>query len=178
MKTLHDAGYTSGNDLKAASQVLGTTDTKLLARARKHANGAQLSTFAAATGNKLRPEDPKAIGRLLKLGIDDPAKLRPWTAACHTRANTFINRDQSILDIHADVIKAGITPERLGAMTRAGIPVTEAAKHKDTDDLWTAGAEYRAAWDADQANKVTRRWQNEPTAWSYTEDTYLDGASK
>ncbi|GAA4034970.1 hypothetical protein GCM10023063_19070 [Arthrobacter methylotrophus] len=175
MKTLHSAGYTSGNDLKAASQVLRTTDTARLAAARKHATGAQLTVFAAATGKSLRPDDPKAIGRLLKLGIENPDQLRPWTEACHTRANAFINRDQSILAIHADVIKAGITPDRLGAITRAGIPVTEAAKYKNTTDLWAAGAGYRAAWDADQATQVARRWQNEPTPWAYTEDTYLDG---
>lgn len=178
MKTLHVAGYTSGNDLKAASHVLGTTDTKVLAAARKHASGAQLEVFSKPTGGKLRTDDPKAVGRLLKLGIDDPGQLRPWAAACHARANQFINRDQSILAVHADVIKAGITPEHLGAMTRAGIPVTEAATHKDTTDLWAAGAQYRSAWDADQASKVARRWAKAAEPWAYTEDTYLDGAAK
>lgn len=178
MKTLHDAGYTSGNDLKAASHVLGTADTKLLAAARKHATGAQMEVFSKPTGGKLRPDDPKAVGRLLKLGIDDPDQLRPWAAACHVRANKFINRDQSILAVHADVIKAGITPERLGAMTRAGIPVTEAAQHRDTENLWAAGAQYRAAWDADQAAKVARRWEQAAEPWAFTEATYLDGASK
>lgn len=178
MKTLHDAGYTSGNDLKSASQVLKTTDPKVLAAARKHTTGAQMAVFSTATGNKLRHDDPKAIGRLNKLGIDHPDQLRPWVAAIHSRANAFINRDQSILAIHADVIKSGITQERLGAMTRAGIPVTEAGKYKDTQDLWSAGAEYRAAWDADQANKVERRWEREVTPWAFTEATYRDGAAE
>lgn len=175
MKTLHDAGYTSGNDLKAASKVLRTTDVKHLAEARKHATGAQMAVFAAATHDQLRSDDPKAIGRLNKLGIDSPDQLRPWVAAVHTRANRLVNRDQSILAIHADVIQAGISPERLGAMTRAGIPVTEAAKHKDTKDLWVAGQEYRAAWEADQANKVARRWETTATPWAFTKENYLDG---
>jgi hypothetical protein len=178
MKILHDAGYTSGNDLKAASQVLRTTDPELLAAARKHTTGAQMALFSTATGNMLRPDDPKAIGRLNKLGIDHPDQLRPWTAAIHVRANKFIDRDRSVLAIHADVIKAGLTPERLGEMTRAGIPVTEVAKHKDTKDLWAAGTEYRAAWDADQASKVARRWENEAIPWAFTEETYRDGAAK
>ncbi|QOT19388.1 hypothetical protein [Paenarthrobacter sp. YJN-5] len=178
MKVLHDAGYTTGNDLKAASRALRTTDTKLLAAARRHTTGAQMAVFAPATGHVLRPEDPKAIGRLNKLGIDHPDQLRPWAAACHARANRFIDRDQSILAIHADIIKAGITPERLGAMTRAGIPVTDAVTHKNTRDLWAAGAEYRSAWDADQASKVARRWESKATPWAYTEDTYLEGADE
>lgn len=178
MKSLHDAGYTSGNDLKAASKALKTTDPKVLSAARKHTTGEQMAVFAGAIGAPFRADDPKAIGRLNKLGINDPAQLRPWTAAIHVRANRLLDRDQSILAIHADVIKAGISPEKLGAMTRAGIPVTEAATHKDAQDLWVAGAQYRAAWDADQASKVARRWANEPTPWSFTESTYLDGDSK
>jgi hypothetical protein len=175
MKMLNDAGYASGNDLKAASKAMQSKDPKLLSAARNHTTGAQMALFSEATRSGLRPEDPEAIGRLNKLGIDHPDQLRPWTAACHTKANKFVNRDQSILAIHADVIKAGITPERLGAITRAGIPVTEAAKHQSTENLWAAGAGYRAAWDADQSTQVARRWQNEPTPWVYTEDTYLDG---
>jgi hypothetical protein len=178
MKTLHDAGFASGNDLKAASHVLRTTDPELLAAARKHTTGAQMALFSTTTGNMLRSDDPKAIGRLNKLGIDHPDQLRPWTAAIHLRANKFIDRDQSILAIHADFIDAGLTPERLGEMTRAGIPVTEVAKHKDTKDLWAAGTEYRAAWDADQASKVARRWENEAIPWAFTEETYRDGAAK
>ncbi|MET4144263.1 hypothetical protein [Arthrobacter sp. UYCo732] len=178
MKTLHDAGYTTGADLKAASQVLHTTDTKALANARKHTTGAQMALFGTATGSRLRPDDPKAIGRLNKLGVDHPDQLRPYAAAVHVRANTFINREQSILAIHADVIKAGLTPERLGVMSRAGIPVTEAVRHKDTEDLWAAGQEYRAAWDADQASKVARRWETTPTPWAFTHETYLDGESR
>ncbi len=61
-------------------------------------------------------------------------------------------------------------------MTRAGIPVTEAAKHKNTEDLWAAGREFRAAWDADQASKVAGRWERETTPWAYTEETYRNGA--
>ncbi|ACL42025.1 hypothetical protein Achl_4074 (plasmid) [Pseudarthrobacter chlorophenolicus A6] len=178
MKVLRDAGYTSGNDLKAASKVLRTTDVKVLAEARKHATGAQMATFAANTRDQLRFDDPQAIGRLTKLGIDSPDQLRPWAASIHARANTFIDRDQSVLAIYADIIKAGVTPERLGALTRAGIPVTEAAKHKDTKDPWAAGQKYRAAWDADQASKAARHWVNEPAQWAFTEENYLDGVTE
>lgn len=88
MKKLPDAGCTSGSDLKAASQVLGTMDTARRATARQHATGAQLAVFSAAPGRSLRPHDPKGTGRLLRLGINDPAKLRPWTAGSHNRATS------------------------------------------------------------------------------------------
>ncbi|GAC1375575.1 MAG: hypothetical protein NVSMB43_15120 [Pseudarthrobacter sp.] len=179
VKTLPDAGYTSGSDLKAASPVRGTTDIARLVASRKHSTGAKLAVFAAATSGKwLRPDDPKVMGRLLKLGIDDPAKLRPWTAASHNRADDLFSRDQSILAIHADVIKAGITPERLGAITRAGIPVTEAAKHKSTRELWPPAPNTGLPGMPIRPAKVERCWQNEPTPWAFSKENYLDGETK
>ncbi|HEX9088346.1 MAG TPA: hypothetical protein VF867_12550 [Arthrobacter sp.] len=176
MKTLEDAGYTTGADIKAASHALGTNDTKALAAARKHAAGAQLALFHGATQKNLTPADVRAVGVLGKLQVDDPAQLRPYSAAIHRAANKFIDRDQSILAIHAAIIKAKITPEQLGVMTRAGIPVTEAVKHKGTADLWAAGQPFRDTYDADQARRVASRWSREPEAWAYTEADYANPA--
>lgn len=176
MKALEDAGYTTGADIKAASHALGTNDTKALGAARKHATGARLALFHSATRKALTPADVRAVGALAKLKIDDPAQLGAYSAAIHRDANKFIDRDQSILAIHAAIIKAKITPERLGAMTRAGIPVTEAVKNKDTADLWAAGQPFRDAYDADQARSVSSRWAREPEAWAYTEADYAFAA--
>lgn len=63
-------------------------------------------------------------------------------------------------------------------MSRAGIPVTEEVRHNETKDLWAASQEYRNALDADQANKVARRWETKPTTWTFTRETYLDGEAK
>lgn len=63
-------------------------------------------------------------------------------------------------------------------MNRAGIPVHEAAKHKDTTDLKATGIHRRTALVADQTSGTERRWQNEPTPWAYIEATYLEGADQ
>jgi hypothetical protein len=174
MKILQDAGFTTGADIKAAAGAMGTNDIKVLATARKHTAGEQLALFSSATRKTLRHDDPKAIGRLNRLGITDPAQLRPYSSAIHPKANAFLDRDQSILAIHADVIKAGITPERLAKMTRAGIPVTEAAQHATTSDLWAAGKPVRDAWDKEQAWKAEKRWQKTAIPWEFTEDNFAD----
>ena len=174
-KALHGAGYTAGNDLKAASKALGTTETKHLAKARKHATGAQMALFAAATRKDLRPDDLPAIARLNKAGITDPDQLKPWVAASHNRANQFVNRDQSILAVHADVIEAGITPERLGEMTRAGIPVDQTPAYTGSKNLWADGKQFRDAHDAHQEKQLATKWIRAVTPWAFTEDTYKDG---
>lgn len=50
-----------------------------------------MALFGTATGSRLRPDDTNAIGHLDKLDIDTPNQLRPYAAAVHSRANTFIN---------------------------------------------------------------------------------------
>lgn len=177
-RRLSDAGYTKGSDLKAASQAMGTTDVKALATVRKHADGATLQNFAEAVRGDLTTADAQAVGRLVKAGIADPAELRKWTAANYSEANRLMDRDQSILAVHADVVTAGITPEQLGAMSRAGIPVDEAPRLKNAPDLWAAGKPFRDAWEAHQVRQAEQRWIREAKPWAFTEDTYRDGAEQ
>lgn len=176
-RKLHEAGYTKSADLKAASDAMRTVDIKTLAAVRKYADGRTLQAFAAKLGTSLSKADARAIGRLGKAGITEPAQLRPWTAAAHNEANRFIERGTA-LGLHADIVAARITPERLGEMTRAGIPVNEAPGLKNAPDLWAAGKPFRERWEADQERKFQQRWIREAQPWAFTEDTYRDGAAQ
>ncbi|QOD05650.1 hypothetical protein [Pseudarthrobacter sp. BIM B-2242] len=177
-RQLHTAGYTKGSDLKDASRALETTDVTTLTRARRHASGEQMALFKGATKKKITLDDARAIGRLAKAGIDEPDQLRTWTTSIHAEANRYIDRDQSLLAIHADFIEAGVTPERLGEITRAGIPVTEAAAHAKTQDLWAAGKTFRDEYAATEQRRFEQRWIREPKPWAFTEATYRDGAGQ
>jgi hypothetical protein len=145
MKTLHGAGYMNGADLKAASRAMGTSDPAVLADARRFATGDQLATFRFYTRDQITSTDARAIGRLAKLGVEDYSRLLDNARAQYTLANVMVDRRKNVLDVHADIIGAGITPERLGRMSRAGIPVDKAADHATDTDLWAAGAPYRDA---------------------------------
>lgn len=177
MSRVNQAGFMNGADLKAASQSMGTNDPDKLAAVRKHADGRSLAKFRAALGSHITHADAVAISVLRDHGVTDPDQLRPYTAAAHPRANRLTNRNQSILAIHAAVIKAKISPERLGQIQRAGIPIDQAPAFKDNMDLWAAGREFRAAWDAEQAVRVAKGWERTPSPWAFREDNYLDGES-
>ncbi|MBG0738940.1 hypothetical protein IV500_05820 [Paeniglutamicibacter antarcticus] len=174
-RKLHSAGYTKGADVKDASRAMGTTDIRTLIKARKHATGEQMAVYKNATRKDITVVDAQAIGRLAKAGISEPDQLKAWTGAVHSTANWDLDRNQSILAIHADIIEAGITPDKLGEMTRAGIPVDEAGQYTDTADLWTAGQKFRDTYDAAQTRKVQTKWIREATPWAFTEDTYRTG---
>lgn len=174
-RKLSDAGYTKGADLKAASDAMGTIDIKTLAAVRKYADGQTLQAFAGAVGASLDKAGARAVGRLVKAGITEPAQLRPWTSSSHNEANRFIERGTA-LGLHADIIAARISPERLGEMTRAGIPVSEAPRLKSATDVWAAGKPFRERWEADEARRVEQRWTRQAKPWAFTEDTYRSGA--
>jgi hypothetical protein len=178
MKTLHGAGYVNGADLKAASRAMGTNDPAVLADARRFATGDQLATFRFYTRDQITSGDARAIGRLTKLGQEDYSRLFDNARAQYTLANVLVDRRKNVLDIHADIIEAGIEPEHLGRMSRAGIPVDKAAAHASDTDLWAAGAPYRAAVMTEQARLLAAREIRSTTEWAFTEATYRDGAAQ
>jgi hypothetical protein len=178
MKTLHGAGYKNGADLKAASRAMGTTDPAVLADARRFATGDQLATFRGYTSQQITSTDARAIGRLARLGVEDTHRLFDNARAQYTLANALVDRKKNVLDIHADIIEAGITPDRLGRMSRAGIPVDKAADHANDTDLWAAGAPYRAAVEAEQAKLLSAGKIRTSTPWAFTKASYVDGAAK
>lgn len=177
-RQLNQAGYTKGTDLKDASRALETTDVTTLSRARQHATGEQMAVFKSATKKAITLTDARAIGRLANAGITEPDQLKPWLTSIHPEANRYINRDQSILALHADLISAGVTPERLGEITRAGIPITDAAAHAKTKDLWAAGKTFRDEYATTEQRRFEEKWIREPKPWAYTEENYRDGAAQ
>ncbi|GAB3283604.1 hypothetical protein GCM10027449_26790 [Sinomonas notoginsengisoli] len=82
-----------------------------------------------------------------------------------------------VLPIFAGIVDAGVTPERVGELTRAGIPVDRIAAHKDSADPWADGAPYRAGYKERQALRASQGWitQDEVRPWAYTQDTYRAG---
>lgn len=177
-RRLSDGGFTKGSDLKDAAGALETNDVAALVRARKHATGEQMAVFKAATRQKITLVDAQAIGRLAKAGITEPDQLRAWSSTIHKEANKYVDLDgDSKLAIHADVVDAGITPEHLALMSRAGIPVTEAPRHKNTKDLWAAGKPFRDNYEANEQRRLEQRWIREAQPWAFTKDTFEAGTA-
>ena len=170
-------GFNKGRDLRSTARAMGTSDADTLIEARRHATGDELATYRQGRREPLTLEDAVAIGELTKAGIDDPRVLDRWATEVHAAANGT-ELSSSVFRVYADVVTAGITPKQLGRMTRAGIPMREAAKYKDSTDLWADGQEFRATYDAAQQRRIASGWQREHRDWSFTEENYLEGAAK
>lgn len=174
---LHEGGFTKGGDLKVLTQTLADLSTKNLIAVRKVADPQQVATWALAVRRNITLDDAKAIGELDKHGYGDPQKLKEFTPGLHTAANELMDREQSVIPVWASIVKAGITPEKLKTMTRAGIPVDRAAEYADTSDLWAAGAPFREKIAANRQRRIDTGWTRNKTVdpWVYTEANYREG---
>lgn len=168
-------GFTKGRELRSTAQAMGTSAADTLIEARKHATGQQLSVYRHGRREPLTLEDAKAVGELFKAGIDDPRKLDRWADEVHAAANPWNRRNPSVFRTYADIITAGVTPKKLGTMTRAGIPMWEAAKFKDSTDLWADGKAFRDEYQADQNALIGTPYAYQRRDWAFTKEDYADG---
>jgi hypothetical protein len=170
-------GFSRGRELRATATAMGTSDADTLIEARKYATGEQLAVYRHGRRDPLTAEDAKAVGELFAAGIDDPRKLDQWAIEVHTQGAKW-RPGASVFRTYADVITAGISPAKLGKMTRAGIPMHEAARHKDAEDLWAAGKPFRDEYQADQDRLIGTPFARQRRMWVYTEDNYLERTAK
>ncbi|HEX9226154.1 MAG TPA: hypothetical protein VF885_05805 [Arthrobacter sp.] len=168
-------GFVKGRDLRSTARALGTSDADILIEARKHATGEQLATYRQGRREPLTLEDAKAVGDLFKAGIDDPRILDRYAMEVHAEANPWDRRNPSVFRTYADIVTAGITPKKLGRMTRAGIPMWEAAKFKDSTDLWADGSHYRNEYKADQDALIGTPYAYQRRDWAFTAENYTEG---
>lgn len=171
-------GFAKGRDLRSTARALGTSDADTLVEARKHATGQQLAVYRHGRREPLTLEDAKAIGELTKAGIEDPRELDRWAVEVHAPANPWNRRNPSVFRTYADIVTAGITPQKLGRMTRAGIPMWDAASYKDSTDLWADGKSYRDEYKADQDKLIGTPYASQRRDWEFTEENYLEGNTK
>lgn len=170
------AGFTKGRDLRSTARALGTSDADTLIEARQYATGEQLAIYRNGRREPLNLEDAKAVGDLFKAGIDDPRILDRYATEVHAEANPWERRGPSVFRTYADVITAGITPKQLGRMNRAGIPSREAARFKDSTDLWADGQRFRDQYQADQDSLIGTPYAYQRRDWAFTAENYTEGS--
>lgn len=173
-----DAGFTKGRDLRSTARALGTSDADTLIEARKYATGEELAIYRHGRREPLTLEDAKAVGELFRAGIDDPRKLERWLSEVHGQANRWDRTAPSVFRTYAGIISAGISPKKLGKMTRAGIPTREAANFKDSQDLWADGKSFRDEYKADQDALIGTPYAYQRRDWAFNEENYLEGVAK
>jgi hypothetical protein len=117
---------------------------------------------------------------LHQAGIGD---IKPWSAAgLERRAQSPAHRGADSATVGtalAAFAAAGGTPDRLGELSRAGVPVHQAVDFLSSTDPWTDGQPLRDAAMADEA-RMRKTWGTmaaDPTPWRWTKDTYKRGAT-
>lgn len=171
MWALHDGGYETAADFKSASKAMGSGDPAVLVEARKHATGEQLERFRGNKPTPLTVTDAAAVGRLIEQGFTSTEDLREYTSQVCQDSNMLVDRKTSPYAVYAGFKPAGLTPEKLGELTRAGIPVSEAYRFAKTENAWADGERFRAEYaDRQAALKLSA-----PRGWPYTETTFKTG---
>ncbi len=171
MWALHDGGYETAADFRSASKAMGTDDPAVLVEARKHATGEQLERFRSTKPTPLTVTEAAAVGRLIKQGFNSTEDLRPYTSQVCQDSYMLVDKKISPYVAYASFKPAGLTPEKLGELTRAGIPVTEAYRFAKTENAWADGARFRAEY----AERQAALKLSAPRGWPYTETTFKTG---
>lgn len=171
------AGFTKGGDYKLLRTVLGQDATlEELLQAKSTLPVHVIAEWATANRNRLTIDEIEAIATLTKARLNTPALVIREYRGMHSQA--AIDGSEvafSPLRIYADLAAAGVTGARLRVLTRAGIQVTEAAGHKDSDTEWADGAKHREAYAARQASMVASGWASAAEPWAFDETTFRQG---
>lgn len=176
LEKLAAAGFTKGKEIREVSKAMNTENLPDLVAARRHATAEQLSEFRQVEPNKpMDASDAKAVGILVKNGIAKAEDLRPYFKGIYRQANWCVEHGTAALPVYASIVKAGITPERLGHMTRAGIPTDRVHEFATAEDLWEAGREFREGYAKDQERQVTSGWSRAAIPWEWDKDDYEVG---
>lgn len=177
LEELAEGGFTKGTDLKNLLESMNKPTVKQLIAARKAADPYSVAVWSGIMKRTLSLDDVKAVGVLARHGYGDPTKIKDEFGPVILRpANELMDREQSLVAVWASVAKAGITPEKLRDMTRAGIPLDRAAKFAKSSDLWTEGAQFRKAIAAKRQRQIDQGWTRATSVQScaFTEADYQD----
>lgn len=173
LERLHAAGFTKAAELRDLRNVMGELTVRDAVSAKRIIDPAKLLPWHHALGHYLTLDDVKAAAVLAKHGVAGADDLKGYRDI-HRAAHETVDMRRSSLPIWASIVRAKVTPERLTAMTRAGILVTQAAKFAKEENLWAAGKPFCEAVMAQREQELkagfTRRTEVEP--WAYTEADY------
>ena len=176
LEKLHNGGLTNGKEVRELSKAMRTEDVDVLVGARRHITGEQMAQFAGFNkGTSFTVDEAAAAAELLTHGYEKAADLRHHATAVYGPSRWCIDRKAAELPIFANIVKAGITPERLGVMTRAGIPADRAHEFVNTEDLWEAGRQFRDAYAKDQDRRVKDGWSISGIPWEFSKEDFEKG---
>lgn len=180
-RRLADNGLRKAADVKTLQSAMGAAVTpEAMGAAIRHASPKALASFIGTNGRRpLTVADAQQVGRLAQHEITSSEQVRPWAEQVEREASRYgTPPDVSSLQVYADLADAGVTPERFGILTRAGIPPQEATRYASEPDPWAAGKPWRDTYaqrEQERVQNVPQTWNPQARTWPWDERTYREG---
>lgn len=186
LEALHGAGYTGRAAIYTMTEAFGlrkndTRDIRALVSTGKKITVADLSTLSFIhRRDSLLPRDAAAIRTLIRGGITTKEAAEELGSKLHARSQTNDRPDRehglTVFELLACAVSAKITPERLGVLSRAGIPLSRMKDFAKSTTEWADGAPFREAVLATEERWATFSRHEDPVGpWAFTEETFREG---
>lgn len=170
------AGLTSGKQVHALSEAMRDPSVGSVCAAARIVKPETLVAFSKSMGgSRLSDSDVANTRRLVDAGYDSPESAKVLTSSGYTPEMTRHDRgNRDTMGTFANLAESGLSPQKIGQMSRAGIPAPKMVQHKDDADMWKSGAGYREQYNRDQESDAERGWNPNAKPWPFTEDSYQE----
>lgn len=170
---LSAAGLTNGNDAKYLRAALASKSIASMAAAAKKVPVSSLVEYHSRTRHPLTTSDVGYIKTLTDNGYLTSKSADAMVKFMSRETMRHRSDARDGLANYAALAETKLSPRQIGVMSRAGIPPTDMGKHKDSKDVWAAGAPYRDHYEAQEQAAKKRGWDREAgRKWPFTASDY------
>jgi hypothetical protein len=183
LEALHGAGYTGRSAVYTMTEAFGlrkndARDIRALVSIGKKITPADIAAVSFIhRRDSLLPRDAAAIRSLVQGGITSKEAAEKLGSQIFARSQSTDQPDRehglTIHELLARLVAAKITPERIGVLSRAGIPVSRMKDFAKSATEWADGAPFRARVLAQEERLATFSYRPKPVApWEFTETNF------
>jgi len=183
LEALHGAGYTGRAGIYTMTEAFGlrkndARDIRTLVSIGKKItlDGLAAVSFIPRRDTYL-PREATAIRTLIRGGITSKEAVEALCANLQGRSQTNDQPDRehglTFHELLAAAVSARISPERIGVLSRAGIPLSRMKDFAKSGTEWADGAPFRAAVLATEERRAAFSRNAAPVGpWEFTEETF------
>lgn len=183
LAALHGAGFTGRAAVYTMTEAFGlrkndARDIKALVAIGKKISAADLAAVSFIhRRDTLLPRDAAAIRTLVRGGITSKEAAEKLGSQIYARSQGTDQPDRehglTIHELLASLVAAKITPERIGVLSRAGIPASRMKDFAKSTTEWADGEPFRADVVVREERLSRFSYRPEPVApWEFTAENF------
>lgn len=185
LEALHGAGYAGRSAVYTMTEAFGlrkndARDIRALVSIGKKISPADLAAISFIhRRDSLLPRDAAAIRTMVRGGITSQEAAKALSAPLHARSQSTDQPDRehglTIYELLACAVSSKITPERMGVLSRAGIPLSRMKDFAKSTSEWADGEPFRASVLAQEERRAAWSRASGPVApWEFTESNFRE----